>query len=214
MHKGHTGAGILLLAAVSAVISLYAYPFLPDMVVSHWSASGMPDGYTPKILSTVFMPLLLVILFVVWRLIPLIEPMQKNFKTFEDEYNGFCLVMAFFLFYVYDLTLGVNLGWQFNFNVALGPALALLFYATAELLLHTKRNFFVGIRTPWTLSSDRVWKKTHEAGAYLFYLCAISALAGTFYPEQLWFFVLTPIIATVGITVLASYIEYRHVAKK
>jgi uncharacterized membrane protein len=214
MHKGLTGTGILLLAAVAAIIGLYAYPLLPDMVVSHWSAVGTPDGYMPKIVSVVLLPLMLITLFIVWRLIPHIEPMKKNFKTFEEEYNGFNLVVAFFLFYIYDLILGVNLGWQFDFRVALAPAIALLFYAAAELLKHTKRNFFVGIRTPWTLSSDKVWKRTHEAGTYLFYLCAISALAGVFYPDSLLFYTLVPLLATIFITVSFSFFEYHRIEAK
>lgn len=214
MHTKITGASILSLAFFAAIIGLFTLPLLPAEVASHWNAAGQVDDYMPKLMGVFLMPCLLLVVFIVWKLIPRIEPMQKNFLTFRESYNGFFLVLAFFLFYVYDITIGTNLGWQFDFRVALAPAVALLLFAVAELMKHTKRNFLVGIRTPWTLSSDKVWKRTHELAAYLFYFCAISALAGAVYPDFLMVYILVPILGTVLITVLYSYIEFKRVGAK
>ena len=214
MHTKTTGASILSLAVVAAIIGLFVLPFLPDQVASHWNAAGEVDDYMPKLLGVFLMPFMLLVLFLVWKIIPHIEPMQKNFESFRESYNGFCLVLAFFFFYVYDITIGANLGWQFDFRVALAPALALLLFAVAELVKHSKRNFLIGIRTPWTLSSDKVWKRTHEAATYLFYFCAISALAGAVYPDFLMAYLLIPLVGTIFISVIYSYVEFRRIGAK
>src|SRR4051812_44378932 len=134
MHTKTTGASMLSLAFVAAIIGLFVLPLLPAEVASHWNAAGQVDDYLPKALGVFLMPCILLGIFGIWKLIPHIEPMQKNFETFRESYNGFFLVLSFFLFYVYDLTIGADLGWQFDIRVALAPGVALLLFAVAELM--------------------------------------------------------------------------------
>jgi uncharacterized membrane protein len=76
-----------------------------------------------------------------------------------------------------------------------------------------KKNWFVGIRTPWTLSSENVWEKTHKIGAKLFKAAGITALLGVLAPAYSFFFILGPILAASLYLVLYSYLEYRKEKK-
>ena len=66
--------------------------------------------------------------------------------------------------YVYGLSVGYNLGWRFNFLRLLAPALGVLFYGIGVLMGKARLSWFAGIRTPWTLSNEEVWDRTHEMG--------------------------------------------------
>ena len=170
----------------------------------------MVDGYLPKIWGIFLFPYLLLFVFVLWWGIPHLEPMKKNLEAFRDSYNGLWLVIAIFFFYLFALVVGANVGWEFDFRVALAPAVGLLLASVAVLLENSKRNYLIGIRTPWTLSSDKIWKRTHELGSHLFYFCAVWAFAGAVSPDYFVWLLLVPLLVTVLITTVYSYIEFRR----
>jgi uncharacterized membrane protein len=91
----------------------------------------------------------------------------------------------------------------------LSPAFATLFYYSGVLIENAKRNWFIGIRTPWTLSSDRVWDKTHKIGGKLFKIAGIVALAAVFFETAAIFFIIVPVIIVSIYTVVYSYLEYQ-----
>jgi uncharacterized membrane protein len=89
------------------------------------------------------------------------------------------------------------------------PALGILFYYCGILIENTKRNWFIGIKTPWTLSSEVVWNKTHKIGGKLFKVVGIIAFLGIIFPNYAFFLILFPVIAVSIYTVIYSYFEYR-----
>lgn len=101
------------------------------------------------------------------------------------------------------------MGVQYDMQRVVLPAVAILFLYISLLLKNSKRNWFVGIRTPWTLSSDLVWKKTHKLGSVLFALTAILIFAAGFTSQASIMIVLGSIIGTVLITVVYSFVEYK-----
>jgi uncharacterized membrane protein len=94
------------------------------------------------------------------------------------------------------------------------PALGVLFFFVGYLMRKSKRNFFIGIRTPWTLSSDRVWDETHRLGSILFMLSGTLAFLGAFFggPIAFWL-LLIPLIGSTVITLVYSYILYQREVK-
>ncbi len=73
-----------------------------------------------------------------------------------------------------------------------------------------KRNWFIGIRTPWTLNSDAVWDKTHRIGGRLFKAAGIVALLGVFFPNHAILLILVPAILVASFTIIYSYFEYQR----
>lgn len=197
--------GVILL---SFILGVYFYAQMPEEIASHWNAQGQVNGYMSKFWGLFLMPLLSVGLFLLFVLIPRIDPLKSNIVKFRKYYDRFIVLVIGFLFYIYLLTLFWNLGVTFSLISSLMPAFAVLFYYCGVLTENAKRNWFIGIRTPWTISSERVWDKTNKMGGKLFKACGVIALLGVFFPNHVIFFVIVPIISAVAYTFVYSYFEY------
>jgi len=95
----------------------------------------------------------------------------------------------------------------------MAPAMGILFFYAGVLIENSKMNWFIGIRTPWTLSSESVWDKTHKLGAKLFKASGIIAFAGLIFPALAFYFVLIPVIISALWTIIYSYLEYQKEKK-
>ena len=93
------------------------------------------------------------------------------------------------------------------------PALAALFYYSGVLIQNARRNWFVGIRTPWTLSSERVWNSTHRIGGKLFKAAGLIALLGLAFPDYAIHLIIGPVLLFTAYLVVYSYLEYRKQEK-
>ena len=98
---------------------------------------------------------------------------------------------------------------KINIYLFMIPAFAILFYLAGDLIGKSKRNYFIGIRTPWTLSSDEVWDKTHKLGGKLFKTAGVASLAGLLFPKIAFYFVIIPVLLFAIISVAYSYIIWR-----
>jgi uncharacterized membrane protein len=198
--------GIILL---SFAISIYYYPQMPEKVASHWNAEGQVNGYTSKFWGLFLMPVISAGMLLLFILIPRIDPLKSNIQEFRKYFDIFIVLIIVFLFYLHLLTIFWNSGYTFNMITFLSPALAILFYYTGILIENAKRNWFIGIRTPWTMSSDKVWDKTHKIGGKLFKLAGILALLAIFFESYTIYIILVPVIVVSIYTFVYSYIEYR-----
>jgi uncharacterized membrane protein len=205
---------VLAIILISFIIAIYLYPQMPDKIASHWNAKGDADGYMPKFWGLFLMPLISVGLFLLFLLIPKIDPLKKNIEKFRKYFDNFIVLIFIFLFYIYLLTIFWNLDFRFNMTVMMIPALAVLFYYVGILTENAKRNWFIGIRTPWTLSNNIVWDKTHKLGGKLFKIAGIIALFGVLFHKYALLFVLVPVILVALYTIVYSYFEYQKQIKK
>lgn len=199
--------GLMFIIIVACFITgILVYPALPLQALSHWNAAGQADGSMSRIWAAFLLPAIMLVLFAVWAWLPRIDPINTGYKSFRYIYDFFWFLIMAFLAYVYALSLGANLGWQFNFAQALMPALAIVIFILGSLMPYIKRNWFFGIRTPWTLSSDRVWEKTHEFGGRLFQFAGLIIGASSFSSGRwsVWFIV-WPLILAGLVSVIYSY---------
>ncbi|MFA7663047.1 MAG: SdpI family protein [Patescibacteria group bacterium] len=190
-------------------IGLYFYDQLPIQVASHWNSAGQVDGYMSRFWGTFLMPIISGILFLLLVFIPKFDPRKINSPEFKKAYDGFILLLTIYLFYIYLITLAWNLGYRFNFGQMLTPAMGILFFYVGRLLLKTKSNWFIGIRTPWTLSNDLVWDKTHQLGGRLFQISGLICLLGLLWPQQAIWLILIPILISSIFLIAYSYFEYK-----
>ena len=204
---------MMVLTALAFLVAYLIYPALPEQAASHWNAAGEVDGYVNKFWAVMILPLIMVIFSLMYILIPRIDPLKENIVKFRKYFDWFIFIIMLFLVYVYALTILWNFGWRFNFSVVMTPGFAVLFYLSGVLIGKAKRNYFIGIRTPWTLSSDVVWDKTHRLGAKLFKVAALIALLGIFFGKFAIGFVIIPAIAAALISLVYSYVVYRQEVK-
>jgi uncharacterized membrane protein len=204
---------ILVLAVLMLGIGLYSYPRMPDVVATHWNAQGVANGYGSRFQAVFTLPLITIVVAALLLFLPEIDPLKSNIEKFRKDFNGFMLAFALFFFYLHVLTTLLNLGFQFSLNQFLVPAFGIFIYACGVLLGKAKRNFFIGIRTPWTLSSDTVWAKTHVLGGLLFKISGVIAILGILFPNLALLFLLAPLLAVSMIAIVYSYVLFRSEAR-
>ncbi len=206
---------VLIMVAGATLAGLIIWNRLPDSMASHWNANDQVNGYMPKFWGVFLMPLLTVGMFLLFLAIPNIDPLKANIAQFREAFNLFIVLLVAFMLYVYGLSLAWNLGYAgFNMSRAMLPALGLLFIFIGFLFRSAKRNFFIGIRTPWTLSSDRVWNETHRLGSVLFMISGVLAFIGALFGGQtaLWFMFI-PLIGSTVFLLIYSYLLYERETK-
>jgi uncharacterized membrane protein len=206
MKANDISLGIIVL---SFFVGTFFYTYAPDMMPTHWNAQGEIDGYMDKFWGLFLLPMISFGIFVLFVYLPKFEPRKKNLEAFKDYYEGIALVTIGFLFYIYILSILAAFGYQFNMVQMMAPAFGALFYHIGVTLEKTKSNFFVGIRTPWTISDDDVWEKTHKLGGKLFKVSGLIAFFGTFFKEITILLMIAPVLATSVVVIVYSYIEYR-----
>ena len=205
---------IILLIVLSIAIGIYFYPLMPAKMVSHWNGQGIADGYSNRFWGLFLLPIVLIFCFVLFRILPKIDPYKKNVQDFIGYYNIFMVIFSLFMFYVFMLSIMFNIYTDMhNMLVYFAPAFGILFYYCGILIQKAKRNWFIGIKTPWTLSSDYVWDKTHKLGGYLFKISAILSLVGVFFEKIAIWFVLVPVIISAITVIVYSYIVYKQKEK-
>jgi len=205
---------IIRLAIIAAIIititlTLAMYPAVPDRIVSHWNAAGQADGYMSKFWGLFLIPLIMTACIALFVMLPRIDPYKKNYEKFRDYYEGFILVFVLFMLAIQVQIILWSTGYQVSPNLTFPLLTGGLFIYIGFLLGHAEQNWFVGIRTPWTLSSKTVWKKTHELGGKLFKIAGVISCAGIVAGAYALWFVLVPALAVAVYTVVYSYIEFQ-----
>jgi uncharacterized membrane protein len=205
---------IVLVLILTAIITIVVYPVMPDLVASHWNAAGELNGTMPKFWGLLLIPLLMLAFCALFAVLPRVDPLRENYQKFQDYYEGFVLIFAvFFLIIQLEIILW-GLGIPVSPNLVMPVLIGGLFIYIGFLLEHAEPNWFVGIRTPWTLSSPSVWRKTHVIGGNLFKLAGVVSMIGVFAGSFAFLFILIPVIAVATFAVIYSYVEFRKEQKR
>ena len=204
-------AGIVLLSFITA---FYFQPSLPSRVAIHWDLQGNANGYSGSAFAAYFMPVLSLAMLLLFMFLPTIDPLKKNYAAFRNEYDGLMALLIGFLYYVYVFTIAVNIGYQIVVAQYLAPAFAVLFFYLGMVLAKAKQNWFVGIRTPWTLSSESVWNKTHAIVSKLFKTAGVVALIGIFLPKIGLILAVAVVLAAAVFAIVYSYLEFEKEKKR
>jgi len=199
---------VIVLAA--ALTSLWAAPHLPEQVASHWNIRGEANGYQPRAVYTWFMPVLLLLMSLLLLFLPLVDPLKHSFMPVRGAYYWFVIGITLFMFYIHGLSLAFNLGFKFNLISWMMPGIGLLILGSGFLLERARPNWFVGIRTPWTLSSPTVWEKTHRLGGLLFKIAGIFLIFGIFFPDTSMWLMLIPLLGVSLFLTAYSFVLYQQ----
>lgn len=201
-HSKYILAAMILIAFIAAIM---LYQHMPEKMATHWNADGDADGYSGRLFGLFFLPILTGALAIFFFLIPRIDPLKKNIDQFKSSYEWFMIIFAGFMLYIYAATILWNFGYLFSMLQAMSPAFGVLFYSVGMLTENSKKNWFIGIRNPWTLSSDEVWNRTHKIGGRLFKIAGFICAMGLFIPNYILVLIFVPIILIAVFTMAYSY---------
>jgi len=206
--KGSVSRVGIAIFIVNLAISLVTYPMLPDRIIIHWGAGGTPDGYGSKLAGFLLMQLVQVFVLGIYYVIPRIDPQGKVKASTGYFSNTLNLLMVYFTFFN-GLFIAQNLGIEFNMTQAVVPAVGFMLFFLGHFMAKAERNWFYGIRTPWTLSSDEVWRSTHEKAGLIFKVSGVIAVLSVLVPKYSIWLVVLPITLGALYLMVFSYTEFK-----
>lgn len=200
----------LFIVALAAGFSVWAYPQLPAEVATHFDFSGQPNGWSSRLFAAAFAPALCVGLALVLTVLPRIDPRRANYAKFGSAYWTIANAVLALVAAIHVLTLGKALGWSVDMTRIAMLGVGGLFIVLGNLMTQIRPNWFMGIRTPWTLSSDTVWRKTHRFGGIAFVIAGICLAVSGFFPVRWALFGAMGVTAAAAIgSVAYSYFLWR-----
>jgi uncharacterized membrane protein len=170
-----------LLAGLAFGFSAAMFSRLPDQIPTHWDARGQVNDYTSRAWGVWLMPVILLAMAIILPRLPEIDPRRENYEKFRPSYDLVIDAVMTLLAVMHVMMLGAALGWAVHMERVAPLLVGVMLAVIGNVLPRARPNWLFGIRTPWTLTNDRVWERTHRLGGLLFVvagiLLAISAFA-------------------------------------
>ncbi len=199
-----------VMAAVGIAFSVWAWPRLPEVVTTHWNLKGEPDGFSPRWMAAGLLPLVQVGLVLVFRVLPRIDPRGENYAKFSATYWVIANSVILFLAGVHVAMLLEAMGIPVDVHRMIGLSVGLLLMVMGNYLGKVQPNWFMGVRTPWTLASEKVWRRTNRTAGWLFVLAGLLIVISAFIPSIPTVTVMGVAVALAAlIPVIQSYILWK-----
>ncbi len=200
----------LLLVVIAISLSIWAYPQLPNQVPIHWNFEGQVDGYGSRLSAVLTLPIVSAAVFILLPVLPKLDPRKGNYNKFQGSYAIIMNSIFTFLLFTHALIIFSALGYPISIETMVPIGVGILFIIIGNYMQRIKSNYFVGIRTPWALQDEDVWKMTHRLGARLFVIAGILIFISGLLPNA-WKLPLLigSIVLVVGVPYIASYLFYR-----
>jgi uncharacterized membrane protein len=201
----------LLIVVVAFISSAVVFPRLPETMPTHFDMSGQPNGWSSRLFGAWVMPLFLLFMWGLVRVLPAIDPRGSNYAKFGGAFEQIIVSIMLFMFGMHIILLRAALGYPVAMQRVVPIGVGVLLAVIGNLLPRARPNWFIGIRTPWTLSSDRVWEKTHRIGGHVFVAGGIFIALSALVMPQWAPIVLVAVVVLCTVTVLIySYAEWRR----
>jgi len=190
------------------IFGLAVYGRLPSAVPSHWNASGRSDATMPRAAAVLLLPAIALGVWALLSALPRIDPRRRGYRDFLPTYRLFVNLIVGGLVLIQVVVLGHALGWQVEPPRLIPAVLGLVFVGLGNELGRVRPNWFVGVRTPWTLSNDEVWRRTHRVGGRAFVVVGlIWIVAALLLPPAVAFIVI--MAALLGVSLGLVFYSYQ-----
>jgi len=208
------------LPQIAIVVGLFVaaaicWQSVPDKMPIHWNAAGQVDGYGGKFLGLLLVPMIAVCMYLLLLFLPRVDPSYANYQQFASSYHLIRISLLVYFAAIYGACIAGAYGYPRLLPRLIPLLLGMLFIILGNVMGKIRQNWFVGIRTPWTLSSKQSWAKTHRLGGWLFIATGVVVLVAGFI-ETWWSIV--AILAMSGVAVITmvvySYLVWRSDPEK
>jgi len=156
----------VFLALIGVAASLAVYSQLPESIAVHWDIDGNPNGWMPRATGAFFSPALILVLAGLMRGLPRVDPRRANYARFGDAYETIIAAALLLVLATHGIVLAVALGYDVAVSRLVPALVGALFVVIGNVVPRMRSNWWFGVRTPWTLSSDRVWARTHRLAGF------------------------------------------------
>jgi uncharacterized membrane protein len=198
----------LIFTFIPLIVNLIAYPHMPDKVPVHWGITGEPNRYGSK-MEQLTMSALPLVLFLFLNYLPSIDPKKESYKKHSNAYSIINFVIILFLIILNLTGLFSALGYNMQFQIIVPVLMGILFIVLGNFMTQIRHNYFFGIRTPWTLASEYVWKKTHRFGGYIFVVIGLVPLSSLFIGPVGMYLFLGAMLIGIAMILIYSYLVFK-----
>jgi uncharacterized membrane protein len=200
-----------LVVVVTVLYTMSVYAALPALMPTHWSIDGRPNGWAGREFGAWLLPAIMAFMWGLFRVLPKIDPKKANYDKFGIAYDLAVATILTFEAVVQWAILNVALGHGVDLNTIVYVGLGAMFVILGFALPAARQNWFFGIRTPWTLSDEGVWERTHKVGGLLMATAGIVTLVAalTAPPTTTFVVMLTAMLTSTAVTILLSYLYWR-----
>ena len=196
----------VLIIALMFALAFYAEPLVSTnqygQMKAYFGLAGANGGWIDKGIGLYLLPIIALIIYLSLLVIPKIEVYQENLADFGQQFWGFKVILSFVMCAIYLAILLPALGFWGRFDPVfiIVPAVALLFFYVGYMLNFTKRNYFIGVGTPWTLADEKIWEKTNHLASRLFWVCGVLTIVSLVSPSdvRLWIILLPLVLAAIA----------------
>jgi uncharacterized membrane protein len=200
----------IVLAVLAIGATLLAWPHLPARVPLHWNIHGQVDAYGPRSALLAIGPGAMLAELLVFAALPALSPRRFALESFARTYLRIMAAAVAFGGYLTAVLLYAALTGHLDVSGAVLGGVSVLFVILGNVMGKVRRNFFIGIRTPWTLASERVWYATHRLAAKSMVAAGIlsigAAVAGGLAGLAAWIAI---VLAGVMVPVIYSFVHYK-----
>lgn len=173
---------VVIILLIPFLVSAYFWNQLPDVVPTHFNLQGEADDWGPKWVVAFLIPIISLFIYLMILLLPLIDP-KKKISNSQKPVTAIRIFISIFMTAVYGFVMASALGVQVNFASYVIAGVGLLILIIGNYMNSLKPNYFIGVRTPWTLESPEVWKKTHRLTSKFWVAGGLGMMAMAFFPS-------------------------------
>ncbi|MDY6778127.1 MAG: SdpI family protein [Candidatus Nanohaloarchaea archaeon] len=199
---------ILLFLGILAAVTVFGMVQLEGQIAIHFDVSGQPDAFMHVVPGLLVLPLVTALALLFFHYLPRIDPLGDNYESFSDLFSLLKVLITGIMTYIQGLIVLWNMGYTYDPVLMLVPVIVSAYFLAGRIMEEADRNWFIGIRTPWTLSSDAVWDRTHETVAPLMKLAAAIAVLPIFFPRYGVYFFALPAFLIAVFSFVYSYWIY------
>lgn len=202
----------LLLVLGMSVAGAALYPCLPDTIPVHWGFEGQPNGWASKTWGAWIIPAMSLAFLILFPLIPKIDPKRENYKYFKKPWDVIQTSFIAFFAYLYAVTMYVTFYPQYNAVVgrAVVLGIGILFVMLGSVMDKIRQNYFVGLKTPWTLDDPEVWQKSQRFAGRAFMLAGLAFII----EAMVWVATVPVFFAVIAVCVVAPIIHSYLLSRK
>jgi uncharacterized membrane protein len=171
-----------LVVALMVLFTVWAWPRLPERIPTHWNFFGEVNGWSGKTFGAFFAPGLATLLWLLLPLLRRIDPRSKNYERFDETFFVLVNCIVLFMGIMHVLMLGSALGWPVDMSRAMFALIGVVFIVLGNFLPRIRSNWWMGVRTPWTLENERVWRETHRLAGWTFVAAGAVAIVAILLP--------------------------------
>ena len=186
------------------ILAIIAWPNAPESIPIHWGLSGEPDNYAGKLFGLLGAPLIALGIYILFLILPRMDPKRENYQRFWNRYlflRNLVIVMFACIKVIVFLWI---MGMEIKMNIAVFMIVGFLLIFIGNYMGKLRPTWFVGIRSPWTLSSNESWNKTHHLGGWLFVIIGLGMVVAAPFQEK-WAYYALGITGVVFLVFLYVY---------